>query len=117
MYSGDPFQNEEPSPKPSDMVKETRVVCLLSEPLVFLRDTIETAPVGKVYVIWKYRGKNLRTEFERIMERTGVDLRPGLFRNPLIKVVQIWQQRANARWSLKRKKPRQLPRLFSNVLQ
>ncbi len=99
------------------MVKETRVVCLLSEPLVFLRDTIETAPVGKVYVIWKYRGKNLRTEFERIMERTGVDRRPGLFRNPLIKVVQIWQQRANARWSLKRKKPRQLPRLFSNVLQ
>ncbi len=152
------------SPKTKRYGKGSRVVPLFPELAIFLRDTMETAPVGKVYVIWKYRGENFRTEFERIVERAGLESIGGqgcfitfvradrrslktsflptlsasgwethqvspantIFKrqrsisirhNPLIKVVQIWQQRAKARWSLKRKKPRQLPRLFSNVLQ
>ena len=69
------------SPKTKRYGKGSRVVPLFPELAIFLRDTMETAPVGKVYVIWKYRGENLRTEFDRIVERAGVDRWPRLFHN------------------------------------
>jgi len=63
--------------------KATRLVPLFPELRALLLDAFETAEDGALHVIGRYRDKkqNLRTQFERIIKRAGVNPWPRLWQN------------------------------------
>ena len=62
--------------------KETRTVPLFPKLLPYLRESFELAPEGAVEVLPDVkRDSNLRTTFEKIIERAGVKKWPKLFQN------------------------------------
>ena len=71
--------------------KETRLVPLFPELRPYLEEASEAAPDGAVYVVERYRkgsmgskgwrNCNLRTQFERIIKRAGLEPWPRLFHN------------------------------------
>lgn len=63
--------------------KETRFVPLFPELLPYLREVFELAAPGSEHVITRYRdaSQNLRTQFERIIQRAGLTAWPKLFQN------------------------------------
>jgi integrase len=62
---------------------ESRMVPIFPELLPFLEDALELAEPGAEYVITRYRDakQNLRTQFERIVKRAGLDPWPKLWHN------------------------------------
>ena len=62
---------------------EFRVIPLFPELLPMLREAFEEAEPGTEYVITRYRdaAQNLRTQFERIVRRAGIDPWPKPFQN------------------------------------
>ncbi|GIW82603.1 MAG: hypothetical protein KatS3mg105_4410 [Gemmatales bacterium] len=63
--------------------KGTRWVPIFPELMPFLADAFDKAKPGAVHVITRYRDakQNLRTQFQRIIYRAGVDAWPKLFHN------------------------------------
>lgn len=71
------------SPKTEHQGKPTRTVPIFPELLPILFEASEAAPEGSVYVVPRTRvsAVNLRTQFQRIIERAGVTPWPKLFQN------------------------------------
>lgn len=71
------------SPKTKKQGKPYRVVPLFPELRKELADAFEQAEDGAEFVITRYRDRNanLRTQFERILKRAGVEQWPKLFQN------------------------------------
>jgi integrase len=71
------------SPKTEHQGKATRTVPMFPELRKYLTEALEAAPEGAVYVIHSYRDSttNLRTRFERIIRKAGLDPWPRLFHN------------------------------------
>jgi integrase len=62
---------------------ESRVVPIFPELMPYLREACERAEPGTEYVITRYRQRNanLRTQFERIIRRAGLEPWPKVFQN------------------------------------
>jgi hypothetical protein len=71
------------SPKTKRHNKPWRVVPLFPELLPYLEDAHEQAADGAEFVITRYRSanSNLRTQFERILRKAGLEPWPRLFQN------------------------------------
>lgn len=63
--------------------KDRRVIPLFPELRRYLYEAFEAAPVGSEFVVSSYRRKNsnMRTQFERILARAGIEPWPRLFHN------------------------------------
>ena len=63
--------------------KESREIPLFPELKPLLEEAYHAAPDGAIHVIRRYRdtNQNLRTQFQRILRRAGVDPWPKLFQN------------------------------------
>jgi len=72
-----------PSPKTTKLGKAYRVTPLFPELRPLLERAFEEAEEGALYVITKYRQRNanLRTQFERILKRAGIEPWERLFQN------------------------------------
>ena len=71
------------SPKTKKQGKPHRWVPLFPELKPFIEAAFDAAPEGSVHVITRYRdpGQNLRTTFQKIIKRAGLEAWPKLFQN------------------------------------